>query len=269
MGVTFVSRLSRETGAEAVAVVRAWAVAVEIAGALELWDEVGNANPPLPLRGELACWEWLARGIESAARWVLQTQPPEATAGGVFDMFVEPSRDLLKALPRLLPPGQIARINERVAALAREGLPRALPERIVPLDSLADVLDVVEIASEHGIEREAVMELYYEIGDLLDLDWVRDRIAELSADSRWERRARNSLNEGLLQVRKELTRRILLSRDEGRPMKTALEEYLVAHQEQLTRLGELIDDITSAQRPSLAALMVIVREYGRLVDRIA
>jgi hypothetical protein len=52
-------------------------------------------------------------------------------------------------------------------------------------------------------------------------------------------------------------------------MKTALEEYLVAHQEQLTRLGELIDDITSAQRPSLAALMVIVREYGRLVDRIA
>jgi glutamate dehydrogenase len=269
MGVTFVSRLSREAGVDADAVVRAWAVAVEIAGALDLWDEVGNANPPLPLRGELACWEWLSRGIESATRWVLQTQPPEATAGGVFEMFAEPARELLKALSRLLPAGQIARINERVGALAREGLPRALPERIVPLDSLADMLDIVEIAAEHGLEREAVVELYYEIGDLLDLDWVRDRIADLPADSRWERRARNSLNEGLLQVRKELTRRILLSREEGRPIRAALEEYLVAHQEQLTRLGELIDDITSAQRPSLAALLVIVREFGRLVDHLA
>lgn len=269
MGVTFVSRLCRETGAEAVTVIRAWAVVVEIAGALQLWDDVGNANPPLPLRGELASWEALARGIESATRWVLRSQPPEATAGGVFDMFAEPTRDLLKALSRLLPAGQVARINERVAALAREGLPRALPERIVPLDSLTDVLDIVEIASEYGLEREMVMELYYEIGDLLDLDWVRDRIAELPADSRWERRARNSLSEGLVYVRKELTRRILLSRESDTPMRRALEEYLVEHQEQLTRLGELIDDITSAQRPSLAALMVIVREFGGLVERVA
>lgn len=269
MGVTFVDRLCRETGAEAPAVIRAWAVVVETSGALGLWDEVGNADPPLPLRGELACWEALARAIESATRWVLQTQPPEATAGGVFDMYAEPTRELLRALPRLLPSGQLARINERVAALAREGIPRALPERIVPLDSIADVLDIVEIASEYGLERETVTELYYEIGDLLDVDWVRDRIADLAADTRWERRARNSLNEGLLYVRKELTRRILLSRQESIPIRSALEEYLVEHQERLTHLGELIDDITSAQRPSLAALMVIVREYGHLVERYA
>jgi glutamate dehydrogenase len=149
-------------------------------------------------------------------------------------------------LPRLLPRGQVARINERVAALAREGVPRALPERIVPLDSLADVLDMVEIAAEYGLERETVTELYYEISDLLDLDWVRDRIADLPADTRWERRARNSLSEGLLYVRKELTRRILLSRQDSTQMRTALEEYLVEHQEELTHLGELIDDITSA-----------------------
>jgi NAD-specific glutamate dehydrogenase len=242
---------------------------VEIVGALELWDDVGNANPPLPLRGELASWEALTGGIEGATRWILQTQPPEATAGGVFDMFAQPTRDLLKALTRSLPAGQMARINERVAALAREGLPRALPERIVPLDSLTDVLDIVEIASEFNLEHETVMELYYQITDLLDLEWVGDRIGELPADSRWERRARNALSEGLVHVRKELTRRIVLAREPDTPMSSALEGYLVEHQEQLTRLGELIDDITSAQRPSLAALMVIVRELGRLVDRIA
>jgi glutamate dehydrogenase len=269
MGVTFVGRVCRETGAEVAAVIRAWAVVVETSGALDLWDEVGNAEPPLPLRGELACWEALARAIESATRWVLQTQPPEATAGGVFEMYAEPARDLLKALPRVLPASQLARIHERVGALAREGVPRALPERIVPLDCLADVLDIVDIAAEYGLEREMVTELYYEISDLLDLDWVRDRIAELPADTRWERRARNSLTEGLLYVRKELTRRILMSQQESMPTQSALEEYLVEHQEQLTHLGELIDDITSAQRPSLAALMVIVREYGHLVERYA
>lgn len=270
MGVTFVSRLARETGADAAAVIRAWAVVVEISRALALWDDVGNAEPPLPLRADLACWEALAQAIESATRWVLQTQPPEATAGGVFEMYAEPTRDLFKALPRLLPAGQLARINERVGALAREGVPRALPERIVPLAGMADVLDIVEIAGEYNLDLEAVTALFYEIGDLLDLDWVRDRIADLPADSRWERRARNSLNEGLLYVRKELSRRILMSRsDEEAPTSAVLEEYLVAHQEQLTRLGELIDDITSAQRPSLAALMVIVREYGDLVERAA
>lgn len=269
MGVTFVSRICRETGAEAAAVVRAWAVAAEIAGALALWDEIGNASPPLPLRGQLALWEALVRSIEAATLWVLRTQPPEATAGGVFDMFAEPARDLLKALPRLLPAGPLARIEERIAALAREGLPRALPERVVPLEALADILDIVEIASEYSLGHETVTELYYEIGELLDLDWVRDRISELPADSRWERRARDGLSEGLVHVRKELTRRVLLSREGDAPTRAALEGYLVEHREQLTRLGELIDDITSAQRPSLAALVVIVREYGRLVDRMA
>jgi glutamate dehydrogenase len=49
MGVTFVGRVCRETGAEAAAVIRAWAVVVETSGALQLWDEVGNAEPPLPM----------------------------------------------------------------------------------------------------------------------------------------------------------------------------------------------------------------------------
>jgi glutamate dehydrogenase len=154
-------------------------------------------------------------------------------------------------------------------ALTADGAPRALAQRIAPLDRLAELFEIAQIAENVDAPRSMAAEVYYRVGDIIDLDWVRQSLIDLPAEGRWERRAVEALNEGLVHARRQLTHNVLLCRQEGGEVSDCLREYVDAHQEQLTKLRSLIDDSKSALHASLAALLVVVRELGRLVGHPA
>ena len=107
--------------------------------------------------------------------------------------------------------------------------------------------------------------MYYRLGEVVDLDWVQRGLRELPAEDRWERRALEGLNEGLMYARRQLVYNILQYSTAGGAVDACLREYLAGHQGQLTALAALVSDIKSAPRTSLAAVLVVMRELGRLV----
>jgi glutamate dehydrogenase len=111
--------------------------------------------------------------------------------------------------------------------------------------------------------------VYYRVGEVVDLDWVRQNLSALPAEGRWERRAVEGLDEGLRYARRQIAHNVLLCHQGGGQVEACLREYIEGHQEQLARLRALIDDIKSAPQAPLAALLVVVRELGRLVGRPA
>ena len=142
MGATFVTRTVRDTGAGAAAVVRAWALAVAVSGAADLWAEIGAADPPLPVEAEVRCWFALQDAIERATKWMIEMQPAEAAATQISNALAASTRELLQMLPQILPPAASADFASAVDALAADGTPRPLAERIVPLERLAELFEV-------------------------------------------------------------------------------------------------------------------------------
>jgi glutamate dehydrogenase len=267
MGATFVTRTVRDTGAGVATVVRAWALAVAISGAADVWTQIDAADPPLPVEPEARCWFALQDAIERAAKWMIEMQPAEAAAAQVNDALAGPTKELLQTLPQVLPPGARADFASAVDTLAAEGAPRLLAERIVQLGRLAELFEVAHIAGEVDVNRGAVAEVYYGVGDIVDLDWVRRGLAGLPAEDRWERRAIEGLHQGLVYARRQLTRDVLLGGETGYPVKQCLDTYVGRHQTALAELRALIDDIKSARRTTLAALLVVMRALGRLAGR--
>ncbi|HXQ23650.1 MAG TPA: NAD-glutamate dehydrogenase domain-containing protein [Candidatus Acidoferrales bacterium] len=267
MGTTFVVRVSRDTGSDAATVVRAWAVVASVSAAAELWAEIGNADPPLPLPAEARAWAALEAAIERATKWIVETQPADTAAAALSDALATPTRELLGMLPNVLPPNAQQGLAAATDAAANEGMPRALAQRIAALDRLAELFEIAHIARDADVSHGVVAEVYYRVGELVDLDWVRQGLAELSAEDRWERRAVEGLAEGLVYARRQLTRDVLLCRQGGGELAACLQEYTETHHEPLTKLGVLINDIKNAPRATLAALLVVMRELGRLVGK--
>jgi len=267
MGAACVARVSRDTGAAAAAVVRAATVAIAVSGSADLWGEMGAADPPLPLAAETHGWFAIEAAVERATKWIVETQPPDAPAADLSDLLAAAVAELMPLLPTIVPPLAQEKAANAVEALAAEGMPRTLAQRIVPLERLAELFEISHIAGELQVPRATAAAVYYRVGDVVDLDWVWSGLAALPAEDRWERRAVEGLREGLMYARRQLTHNILSSRDGAGPVETCLHDYVGEHAVQVERLRTVLDDAKSARRPTLAALLVVMRELGRLVDR--
>jgi len=264
MGVPFVARVSRDTGTDAVAVARAWAVAVTVSGAGDVWADITNADPALPVAAEAHCWFVLESAIERATKWIVETQPAEEPTTDLDTRLVPATDELLGNLSKLLPPAAQEKLSATIDALAGSGTPRPLAARIAALARLAEVFEIEHIAAEVNASRLLVAELYYRAADLVDLDWVRQQLSDLPAEDRWERRALEGLNEGLLYARRQLTRNIL-GGVEGGGVDDRMRAYGTQYDAPLAKVRAVINDVKSAPRVTLAALLVVMRELGRLV----
>lgn len=264
MGSGFLARLQRDTGARIDAIVRCWAVAVEIGGLRELWRAVADADPPLPHLAELRCWTTLAAGAERATRWLLRTQPPDATATGLYETFaatvVEVGSILESALPAALA-GHTAATVEQLSGL---GVPRMLGEPIALASRLAERFDIATIVLERNLTTIDVAAGYYRICDLLDLEWLDRRLAEIVPADRWERSVVLGLADDLMTMRNDFSLAVFAANPDAVDADAAITAYLVDNQHTLTRIGRIIDDVTTAPRVTLTALSVVIREISQL-----
>ena len=94
-------------------------------------------------------------------------------------------------------------------ALAAQGVPEALAQRVARLDALFSALDIVEVGSETGRGVDTVAGVYFGVGGRLDLGWLSQQIAALPADSHWQGLARVALRDDLSALARGLARSVL------------------------------------------------------------
>ena len=82
-------------------------------------------------------------------------------------------------------------------------------------------LDIVEVATETGLEVERVATVHFRLGSRLELHWLRDRIVDLPRDDRWEALARAALRDDLYSLHRALTAEVLRSAARGRRRRRA------------------------------------------------
>jgi len=265
MGAAFVARVRRDTGAATETIVRAWTVAVELGGLRGLWREVAEADPALPLDAEARCWRQIEAGAERATRWLVRTQPGEAAASALFDTFALPVHEVGNVLEASLPAALANYTSVVIDEIAALGVPRALAQRVAFAARLSERLDIAAIALEHNLAPADVAVGYYRICDLLDLEWLERRVLEIIASDHWERRVILGLADDLMALRSDFSTAIFAANADAVDAEAAIDSYLVQNQFTLVRIGEIIDDVTTAPQVTLAALSVVVREITQLV----
>ncbi len=254
MGATFFTRTMRDSGAMAPEITRAFVVIDGLTGATGFAAQADEAGPT-----DAKLLAILVEAIERAVRWLLATYP----SIGPLEATMERFQDGLAEVEQALPAAERERRSTRVATLAADEPSIPLAEACVRLEGLRAALDIVHVASTASVVPAIAAAAYWGAGEVFDFAWLRRALDDIAGKDHWERRAVESLGAELDQVRRDLTRQLLAGSGQ---VAARVATFRLRHAATLERIRALLADLQSARSVSLAAIMVLVRELGRLEE---
>ena len=262
MGVTFLHRLTRDTGQSEAAAARAWFIASRLSGAPELRAQLATLEGRLPAD---VIYRWLlglARVLERTTRWILANVDATTPIDDVIEQYLDGLRELRGDF-RAIVVGADRELFEARVAEARELTQRDdLAASIITLRFFDQLMEILTVARESGRSAVRVGRSYYLASELLGVPRLREAIFDAAGDSRWDQRVAQSLDEDLGRAHRALTTAAVSAGDDDEPVDDLIARVAARNAPMLDAYRALLDDIASDDRPSLAALIIAVRELG-------
>jgi glutamate dehydrogenase len=266
-GMTFVPRLSGETGAGTAELTRANFVAREIFGSLPLrqelerWDNRIDAGVQTRMRIQMRTL------VERASRWLVTNRRPPLDSQGTVEHFREPVQALMARLPELMTGRERSDLEARRDAWAGQGVPEELATRVAVLDPAYALLGVVEVAqARDGLDPADVARVHFALGERLGLPLLNQRIFALPRADVWQTMARGALRDDLYGVHSQLTAQVLDSTPATESAAARIAAWEEADEVTVTRATATLEEICRDDEADLARLSVGLRVVRGLLQ---
>ncbi len=257
-GITFTFRLAEVSGAASEGIARAYLIARDVFELPALWADIEALDNVVPAAAQTQALIETQKLTERAAQWLLRNRPQPLDVAANVAFFGPDARLLAEQLTTVIPATLTARLDALVEQRVALGLPRGMAERLASFDALFAVFDIAEVAAAASLPVTDVARLYFELGALLDLEWVRDGIAALPQDTHWQLLARAALREDLYAQGRAITANLVATATT--PDEAAIPAWREAVARPLEHWHEVLAELQEAGRPEFAMLSVAVRE---------
>jgi glutamate dehydrogenase len=259
LGVTWVTRLVTETGAEHADVVRAFWIARDVSHAVERWDEVEALfdDPRIDSALQMLLMEGVDWLVEVLARWYLQHSIGEDLSEVV--KRDEPDfSELARSLRRLGSSEWRAERALRREAMVAQGVPSAVAEAAAWHPELSYAPDIIVASRSTGRPLTEAADAFFLLGEQLGIDWLEGQVESLQADTKWQRWALGAITDDLRRVRREIAERVL-ALDHG-DVRAAIDAFLESRADAIGRLSRTLAGLRTEGVPDVAAATVAVRQ---------
>ncbi|MFB7632804.1 NAD-glutamate dehydrogenase [Streptomyces sp. NPDC056149] len=264
-GTSFLHRMREETGASLEEVVRAHTAARAIFRLGEVWDDVEALDNVVAADVQTRIRLHSRRLVERGTRWLLNNRRQPLELSGTIDFFAERVAQVWAELPKLLQGGDLEWYQTILEELTDAGVPEPLAVRVSGFSSVFPALDIVAIADRTGKEPLAVAEVYYDLGDRLQINQLLDRILELPRNDRWQSMARASIREDLFAAHAALTSDVLAVGNGSATPEERFKAWEETNLAILTRARATLEEIHGSEGFDLANLSVAMRTMRTLL----
>jgi glutamate dehydrogenase len=264
VGSTFVHGLMEATGAQPHEIVRAYLQQREIFDYVALWRAIESLDNRVPDEAQAEMLIEAGRLTVRATVWLLRSKRLADGIAATVAHFRPGVELLAERLPQLLNAQSRANLDGRAAALAGQGVPAALAQRVASLENLFSALDIVEIAVACGRPAETVAAVYFRLSAELGLQWLRERIGLLPADGHWPALARGAMRDDLGGLQRALTAEVMTRGDRAGDPGALIAAWRRDKGVQLERAYHLLAEMKSGPAPDLSMLSVALRELRNL-----
>jgi glutamate dehydrogenase len=256
-GISFDHRMTEDTGASVVDVIRAWLVSREVFDFAQLWSEIDALDATVPLDTQFDLFLDCRRMVERGALWVLRHRRPPFGLTETVAHLKPGITELATSLGAKLR-GRMADVamSEEASRLAA-GVPEGLAERAAAWPVLHTAFDIVDLAESTGRPVGELSAVQWELFDALDLMWLWEGIGSLPRSDRWQTQARSALRDDLLSTLAELTAACVRSGG-------SVEEWMSINARPVSRVGAMLIEIRRAESYDLTTLSVALRQLRNL-----
>jgi len=264
MGSTFVMRMQEDTGESSAAVAKAYSIAREVIDARQSWGEIDALDAAVSESAQVDALMRIWTVLRSMTRWLLQRPASERRDIAASVARYQPGMDeLSKGLAKVLSAEDKREFAEDRAHWLDLGFPQGLAERLALLPLIGSALDMIEVAHEHGASVLDVGRIGSEIGEVLHLRWLADRIEALPVDGRWHALARGVLRDELQTQQSALVGQLL--DDKETPIKRRVSAWVDRDDPALRFTLQMFGEIRAQRSVDYPTVSVAVRRLAQLV----
>ena len=139
--------------------------------------------------------------------------------------------------------------------LTHSGVPEGLARRVARLFLLEPALDIVALARTERALVVDVARVYFELGELIGLDWLHAEIDRLTVEGSWLATARTGLRDAAMRAHRQLTQQILRTRG-ARRSGERVARWSAQRREALASWTRTLIEMRAVGTPDFATLTV-------------
>ena len=262
-GMSFISRMSEETGMPAADVARAYAVVREAFNLRDVWILIEALDNKVPAATQTAMMMESIVLIERVTPWFLHNTKAPLDIERTITAFKPAIAALADKLMSLVSKSRKASIERAAQRFVKDGVPKETALAVANLRTLGSVCDVVWTAKQMDLDVIDVGTVFFDVGEELGADWLRDNVVRLTIEDRWDRLAMQALIEDSFSQQRALTARVLDSAN-GAKADKAVDAWIADHQDLVDRSLAMLNDLKGAGQIDLAMLNVASRSLRML-----
>jgi glutamate dehydrogenase len=264
MGPAFAVRAREDTGADPAAIARAYSIAREIFEIRRLWSEIEELDNRVAPSVQYAAIQQTNRLIGHVSYRLLAAQRADLDIDKAVRRYRDKIAELGRGLIGLLGNGDKARLAAHRSELMAQQVPERLATRIAALGPLHGALDVVDVSAATRRGMPFAAGTYFELGERIGLDWIRQQIESLGADGHWQEVARRTLLDDLYALHRRIARAAL---DRGGSDPAAcVGRWCAEHAAGVDALKGMQVEVRTGTAPDFATLSVALQMVRRLAE---
>ena len=265
MGVVFVRRLIDSTGADRATIARSYVVARDSFQLPRLWEQIEALDNQVPCAVQYDMMLDLMRMLRRATRWFLRNRTGMSTRDAI-DFFAPRLAQLQENIGKRLRGEEHEAWTARRQTLTEAGVPDALASTVAAAGSLYAALGIIQTARQTNEKPQRVAEVYYEIGDRLELPWITQQITSLKVRDSWQAQARETFRDDIDRQQLALTVSVLGMEDGPRDCTERVDQWLSRHHAMHKRWCRLLEEVSSGSHGGFPLFAVAVRELVDLAE---
>ena len=235
IGMIFVTRMKESTGASTAEVAKSYIVARDVFALEDRWREISDLDYKVDHKIQKEMMMDLRRLVRRITRWLLRNRRRGLDLKTEIPVFQNVYQKLFGQWQDLLRGKELDRWHRKKNYFQDAGVPGSLAGFIAATHHLYAVMGIVEASSRTGQSAERIAQVYFALGESLELNWFSMQIHEYQADTQWQALARESLQDDLNWQQVALTLGVVSESSKSKIIDTIIQNWTKKHQTQVNR----------------------------------
>ncbi|KKO46583.1 NAD-glutamate dehydrogenase [Arsukibacterium ikkense] len=268
MGPNFAQRMLEETGANIGEVAMCYAIARDLFDLSSVWKQLEQLDNKISAALQNRLLFQLRRTMRRATRWFIRHRNKALDIQQTVDFFKPAYQAISRDLASYLADAELAQLRANEQDLVDQALPADIARYLTQLSTVFSVMDIAQVSDNQATSLALVAEIYFKLGDRLDLHWFLEQITQQPVANHWQALARASYREELDWQQRSLTAVVVRNCGTACAADEVIETWLSQHQILVERWRLMLAEFKTTKSHEFAKFSVAMRELMLLSQSV-
>ena len=209
LGGSLITDIQKETGGVLCDIARAHSVICELFDLDGLWKKVENLDKTITTEIKVDMFTDLAKIMRRGISWFIKNTKSPINILETIEDYKEQIHRITSLMGKLLVGETKTKFYNKINIYKQAGVQESLAKAVASLESLVSAFDIIYVAKVTNSKDEDVANLYFESGELLNIDWLRKSCDAQIDDSYWNRLSIQSLKDDFYDKQRRFVTEII------------------------------------------------------------